>query len=94
VFRFCCPIIYAIMGLGLCKYKDVFGAAEEGVHAVRLFGMAAIDLVLTVLLGMYIAWHFHINFVYVMLALFCVAILAHRLFCVNTAINKLLFGPV
>jgi hypothetical protein len=35
----------------LCKYKDIFGKPGTGVHAHRVFGLASVDVALTVLLA-------------------------------------------
>lgn len=39
-----------------CAFRHIFGAPGEGVHAPRAFGVAAVDLGLTVLCAMLIAW--------------------------------------
>ena len=30
--------------ISLCKYKDIFGKPNEGVHSTRIFGLAFWDL--------------------------------------------------
>jgi len=80
----------------LCKYKDIFGKPDEGVHSYRLFGFAIVDTLLTIL-GAFLlykyfgngrdAWAF-------LIGLFLVGILVHRIFCVNTALNVRIFGEV
>ena len=37
----------------LCKYKDILGKVGQGVHSYRLFGIAIVDVLLTIL-GAYI----------------------------------------
>jgi polyferredoxin len=78
----------------LCAHRHVFGKEGEGVHRHRLFGIAVVDAVLTIALGLLIArwtgWHV----LPTLLGLFLLAIIAHRLFCVNTTVNKAIFGVV
>jgi hypothetical protein len=78
---------------GLCKYKDIFGKVGEGAHSYRFFNLAIVDVITTII----IAWliHFFIfpkyNFGIILLVLFLSGIFMHRLFCVRTTIDKLLF---
>ena len=83
----------------LCKYKDVFGKPNQGVHSFRIFdwipdrrsnGIAAVDTILTVLLGILLAKLFKINNLSGILLMFGLGIIAHKIFCVDTTINKLL----
>jgi hypothetical protein len=78
--------------MSLCKYKDLFGKVGEGVHSYRIFNIAIVDVVLTVL-GAFIIHLFlpKYKFIYILLALFLSGIFLHRLFCVRTTIDKLLF---
>jgi hypothetical protein len=75
----------------LCMYKDIFGKPNEGVHKNRLFGVAIVDVILTVLIGYFIARQYDYSLFHVLLVLFIIAILSHRLFCVSTTVDKLLF---
>ena len=34
-----------------CQYKDLFGKVGEGVHSYRIFNIAVVDVLLTVLLA-------------------------------------------
>ena len=78
----------------LCQYKDIFGKEGEGIHSYRLFDMAAVDLIGTLLLCFYISFLTRTNILIVTVSIFLLAIMMHRLFCVNTTINKKLFGVV
>jgi hypothetical protein len=77
----------------LCKYKNILGKPGKGMH-FHVLGIAIVDLLLTigvaVLLWRWKKWNPFIVFAVLML----IAILLHRLFCVNTTINKLIFGKV
>jgi hypothetical protein len=76
-----------------CPYKDLFGKVGEGVHSYRLFNIAIVDVLLTVLLAFLI---YIINpkygFIPILAFLFILGIVLHRIFCVRTTIDKLLFG--
>ena len=79
----------------LCQYRDIFGQPRTGAHALRIFDVAIVDVISTVLgayiLSMYIP---SIPFWTILLSLFIFAIILHRIFCVNTKINTLIFGNV
>lgn len=79
--------------MSLCRYADSLGKPGEGVHAPRLFGVAIVDVVLTVLAAALIAYLGSWPFPWVLLACFLAGILAHRLFCVHTTVDRALFGP-
>jgi len=76
----------------LCKYKDLFGKVGKGVHSYRIFNIAIIDVLLTVIIA-YIIYLLmpQYNFFLILIILFILGILLHRLFCVKTTIDKLLF---
>lgn len=78
----------------LCEYRHVFGAENTGVHSVRFLGVAVADVALTVAAayGASVAWGW--SFWKTLGALFVAGIVAHRLFCVNTAVNTKIFGIV
>ncbi len=75
-----------------CKYKNILGKVGEGVHSYRLFNIAVVDVVATIILA-YIIKNLlpQYKFKIVLLLLFLLGIVAHRLFCVRTTIDKLLF---
>lgn len=72
---------------GLCPFKDIFGKPKTGLHSIRVFDVAVVDVVLTVVAGVLIATYFKWNVYVVVIALFLLGILMHRLFCVNTTLN-------
>lgn len=80
--------------MNLCKYKDVFGKPGEGAHRFRIFDIAIVDTLLTVLLAYVIAYFSGISLIYVIPGTFLLGIVLHRLFCVRTTVNKLLFPNV
>ena len=83
--------------MNLCKYKNIFGELGTGVHSIRICNIAIIDVILTILGGMLIQtillqwFHIYIELTIVLVSLFILGIILHRLFCVRTTIDKLLF---
>ena len=73
------------------QYKDVLGIPGQGVHK-HVFGVAIGDIIMT-LLGAYL---FHRVTGYTLwkcvIGLFVLGILLHRLFGVQTTLDKFLFG--
>ena len=78
----------------LCEYKNIFGLPNEGFHKKRFLSMAFYDLLGTVLISMIISHVFSYNVIVVFVLLMIITILVHRLFCVNTTINKKIFGII
>lgn len=78
----------------LCAYKHIFGKEKEGVHSIRIFDIAVIDLLLTVIAAGVIAYLSKINFVVVLILLLLLGIAFHRAFCVNTTVNRAIFGVI
>ena len=76
--------------MSLCKYKDIFGKPNEGVHSYRVFNIAIIDTVLTIILGYFISKYFKIKLLYVLVGLFILGTVIHKIFCVKTTLTKLL----
>jgi uncharacterized membrane protein len=75
-----------------CQYKNIFGEPGKGVHAYRLFDIAIVDVVLTVILGIIIAHVFSRSLIYILIGLFLLSIIMHRIFCVRTRVDRFLFG--
>jgi len=76
----------------LCKYKNIFGKEDEGIHSYRVFNFAIVDILMTVFAAYIIHLFFRKqSFVYILLLLFITGIILHRLFCVRTTVDKLLF---
>lgn len=76
-----------------CKYKYILGKPKTGAHSIRIFDIAIIDVILTILLAYLVNLFYPIySFQKILLTLFILGIILHRLFCVRTTIDKLLFG--
>ncbi len=78
--------------LGLCRYKDIFGRPNEGGHSYRIFNIAIVDVVFTIIGAFLISRWFDISFWKSLVGLFILGIILHKLFCVRTTIDKLLFS--
>ena len=83
-----------IGSLDLCRYKDIFGRPREGAHAYRVFDIAMVDVTATVVVAYVIARVFGFAFWKSLVVLFIVGILSHRMFCVRTTVDKLVFPNV
>jgi hypothetical protein len=75
----------------LCQYRDVFGKPGEGFHKTRLFGLAAYDLIGTIILIIVISVLTGVNVLVVALFVSILTVMIHRAFCVDTALNKKIF---
>jgi hypothetical protein len=79
--------------MNLCNYKNSLGIPEKGFHK-HFLGLAIFDLLGTILICALISKWQKWNFYLVLSVTLILTILIHRLFCVNTTINKLIFGSV
>jgi hypothetical protein len=77
--------------MNLCKYKNILGVPGQGPHSYRIFNIAIVDVLLTLILAYIISYIYKISFVKTSITLFILGILLHRVFCVRTTIDKLLF---
>ena len=82
---------------GMCKYSNIFGVPGQGSHALRIGGLAAVDLLATAgaafLLARYgLGRRGLLAFVVVFVILIALGIAAHEAFCVDTRLNATIFG--
>ncbi len=75
----------------LCKYKDALGQPGTGIHAYRVANIAIADVIMTLVVAYAIAVLFNVSFAYSAVAMFIAGIIAHRIFCVRTTVDKMLF---
>jgi hypothetical protein len=80
--------------VNLYQYKDALGKPNEGFHKRRLCGIAINDVIGTLVIAMIFADWTVCSIFKMFIVVFCIAIILHRLFGVNTALNKKLFGIV
>jgi len=76
------------------QYSDIFGEPCTGFHSFRIFDIAVNDALGTIAISYLIHRAFKFNFFIVLFIMFISGIILHRLFCVNTTIDKLLFGKI
>jgi hypothetical protein len=84
------------------EYRNIFGKPNEGVHSYRIFNLALIDVVFTILAAFIITYYnnnmlntiFIKNLLINIAILFFMAIIFHLLFAVNTTINTYIFGTI
>lgn len=80
--------------MGFCTYKHIFGEPKKGVHSTRIFGLAAVDIGMTIAAAVAFSLYTKSSFILSFVALMVIAILCHRLFCVDTVINRAIFGRI
>ena len=76
------------------KMQKIFGPIGEGIHSYRVFDIAILDVLFTII-GAYLLHRFllpTIPFCQVLFGLFLLGIVLHRIFCVRTTVDKLIFG--
>ena len=78
--------------IDLCKYSEIFGKPNTGLHSYRLFNLAIVDVILTILGGYTISKSYKLNYYNTTIILFILGIILHKLFCVRTTVDKLLFN--
>jgi len=77
--------------MSLCKYKNMLGIPGQGIHSFRIFNIAVVDVVLTIILSYIISYISNKSFLWTLLIVFIIGIILHRVFCVKTTIDKFLF---
>lgn len=78
--------------MSLCKYKNLFGIPGKGIHAFKIFGISVWDTLITIVCAIIIAWVAGWPYLKTIAVVFLLGIVVHRLFCVRTAVDKLLFS--
>ena len=87
--------------MSLCKYANALGEPGKGVHSIRVFNIAVVDVLFTIILALVFALFFKyaikleatftIIFIINLVSLFILGIILHKIFCVRTTIDKILF---
>ena len=78
--------------MDFCKYKNILGEPKKGVHSIRIFNIAIVDVIATFLVAWLFSWFFNlgvIGTIIITLILIIVSIPIHKLFCVDTTLNRL-----
>lgn len=79
------------MGDSLCVYSTALGVPGQGIHSYRIADIAVVDVIMTLVAAYIITLITGIPYTYSAIGLFVLGIGAHRLFCVRTTVDKLLF---
>ena len=73
-----------------CPYADIFGKPNTGVHSIRLFGLAVVDIALTIIGAYVISKAYKIVFWQALLGLFVLGEILHYIFGTNTAFLQMI----
>lgn len=80
------------MDFSLCPYKNIFGRPKKGVHQYRILNIAIVDVIGTFIISYIISKVFNYDFKEVLLLIFLLGIILHKLFEVKTTINNIFFN--
>jgi hypothetical protein len=80
------------MEFHLCEYKDLFGKPNTGLRKYRVFDIAILDTAVVIIIGFIISFFTRINIWIILGALFISGVFMHRIFCVRTGVDKMLFS--
>jgi hypothetical protein len=83
-----------IMAFRLCKYKNAFGEPRAGLRKYRIFNIAIMDTVVVIIIGYFISIFMKWPLLNVLAVLFISGIIIHRMFCVRTGIDKIVFPNI
>lgn len=77
--------------MSLCKYKDIFGKPGKGAHAYRIFNIAIVDVIFTLLGAYAVIKYFNTSPGWTIFGAFLLGVIAHKIFCVKTTLNSFIF---
>lgn len=77
--------------MNLCKYSEIFGQVGKGIHSYRIFNLAIVDVIFTILTAFLISEYYKYNLLIVLIVLFILSIILHKLFCVKTTLTMIFF---
>jgi hypothetical protein len=70
---------------------NMIGVPGEGIHSYRIFNIAYVDVTMTIIGALLLAWVMKWNYLKTIVGMFILGIGLHRMFCVRTTLDKLLF---
>ena len=79
--------------MSLCKYKDILGIPEQGVHKPRILGLARNDFIGTILLSMATSFLLNISLLKTLIFWFVVGEFLHYIFGVESAFLRMIGIP-
>lgn len=76
------------------KLNKIFGEEKKGMHAYRIFDIACIDVIITLIVAFFIQKAFcpKTEYYKVLLFYFIFGIIIHRIFDIKTTIDRLIFS--
>ena len=77
--------------MSYCEYKDILGKPNEGIHKYRFMGVAIMDVIFTIFGGIILSKMLGKDVYKITIGLFIIGIMMHRIFCVRTTIDKIIF---
>ncbi len=80
--------------MDLCKYSDIIGKPKEGIHSYRIFDISIVDVAVTILFIIFLYYLLNKPLMYIFTVVILIGIIVHKLFCVNSTINMLVFGKI
>ena len=78
----------------LCKYKDLFGKPNEGLRKYRIAGIAILDTLVVLLIGIVFSYMTGTPLLPTLAVFFISGIIVHRMFCVRSGIDRILFSDI
>jgi len=80
-----------MVAFSLCEFKDSLGMPGKGIHSIRIFNIAVVDVFFTFVGAYVLSFFLKKSFWLISLVLFVLGIAMHKLFCVKTTLNNILF---
>lgn len=77
--------------MSLCRFQNALGIPGEGFHSYRFFNIAIGDVGLLLAVAILLTRYTQLPFRYALLYSFLLGVILHRIFCVRTTLDKLLF---
>jgi hypothetical protein len=75
--------------------RDAIGDPNTGVHSLRIpvpnGSIAAVDLIVVLIFVYLYSTYMGYDFMYTLIAVLILGVIAHRMFCVRTGFDKILF---
>jgi hypothetical protein len=68
--------------------NSIFGEPGKGIHSYRLFGLAAVDVILTIIFVIFIKQYTDLDYIPLIIVVILSFVIIHKIFEVDTALNK------
>jgi hypothetical protein len=70
---------------------NLIGVPGKGIHSYRIFNIAYMDVIVVLLASILLAWVMKWSYIKTIIGIFILGIIVHRLLCVRTTVDKVLF---